>query len=306
MIAYIDRYLGKDNIKTISDHFPEITFTTEEAVAKEAEIIICMQKFFIEHDLDEFPRLRWVQYLMAGYDRFNIAKANAKKILFTTAQDVFSFSIAEDVLAKILLFNRNLRHYHELQKQRKWEPIPKEPELYQATVGILGAGSIARELAIRLKAFDARILCYRKRQEAAAFAEETFWTKSGLIELLERSDYIIVAMPLADATRQLLDREMLQKIRAHALLINIARGEIIDQDALIDCLKAKTLRGAGLDVTTPEPLPPDNELWMLDNVFITPHNASSSPRMRERLLQLVENNLRRYLNNEELRYLVRE
>lgn len=303
MKAYIDaKYLGREYFYKLIGNFKDVIFLTEDDDDQDYEVIISMQSFFQNNDLDRFPHLRWVQILMAGYDKFDLRKAKSKGIRVTTAQDVFSITIAEDVLGKILYFNRNLKHFREMMAKEKWDPIPKEPEIYQSTIGLLGAGSIARELAKRFRAFDTRILCYRKRQLQAPFADETYWDKAGLEKLLEASDYVIVCLPLTEETDGLLDWKMLTKMKSNALFINVARGAIVDQDALIRILKEKKIRGAGLDVTTPEPLDPGNELWHLPNVLITPHNASSSSRMRERLYALICDNLERYLDNKELKY----
>ncbi|MDD4184548.1 MAG: NAD(P)-dependent oxidoreductase, partial [Candidatus Izemoplasmatales bacterium] len=138
----------------------------------------------------------------------------------------------------------------------------------------------------------------------AAFADETYWDQVGLQKLLEQSDYVIVCLSLTEETTHLLDWDMLSRMKSSAILINVARGGIINQEALIKILKEKKIRGAGLDVTTPEPLDPNSELWEMPNVYITPHNASSSIRMRERLYELTRDNLRRYLSNRTIKYLV--
>jgi phosphoglycerate dehydrogenase-like enzyme len=303
--AYIDaKYLGREYFNKLKDDFLEVDFLSDEDDLIDCEVIVAMMRFFSEHDLDEFPKLKWIQLLMAGYDKFDLAKAKAKGILFSTAQDVFSISIAEDVLAKILFFNRNIKHYLEMMDLKKWDPIPRETEIFQSTIGILGAGSIAKELASRFRAFQTKILCYRKQHQKAAFADETYWDQVGLQKLLEQSDYVIVCLSLTEETTHLLDWDTLSRMKSSAILINVARGGIINQEALIKILKEKKIRGAGLDVTTPEPLDPNSELWEMPNVYITPHNASSSIRMRERLYELTRDNLRRYLSNRTIKYLV--
>ena len=186
----------------------------------------------------------------------------------------------------------------------EWNPIRKEPELTGSTVGIVGAGSIGIEVAKRLKSFDTKVIGYKRKAEAVRFFDEIYTGNEGLEIVIRESDYLIIAVPLTKETMHLINKERISWMKSSAVLINVARGKIVDQDALVDALNAGKLRGAGLDVTTPEPLPKDHPLWKMSQVFITPHNASSSPFMQRRLMELVLHNLERYVNNNTVDYII--
>ena len=303
MKVYLDkRVLGEDNVKRLQKMFPDIQFVTGDSHIEDIDIGIIMPRFFQGKDASSFKRLKWIQFLMAGYDDFDFNDFNRKSIVFTNAQNIFSTSIAEDVLTKILFFNRNVNHYLSSMDEGKWDPIREEHEITHSTIGILGSGSIGREIAKRLKPFDVHIIGYRRKNQSLPNFDEIVTGESGLQDLLKKSDYVIIALPLTTKTHHLINERRIAIMKDDVLLINVARGDIIEQKALYEALVNHQIRGAGLDVTSPEPLPKDHPLWSLDNVFITPHNASSSPYMKKRLTKLVMDNLYRYLNDQPLLY----
>lgn len=306
MKIYVEkRMMGKTNYPKLIEKFPMVEFVDNLDENEDVEAMIIMNSTLNKLDLDKYLRLRWIQLLMAGYDNVDINYIKSKRILVTNARDIFSTSIAEDVISKILYFNRNMKYYQDCMYDKVWNPISKEPEIFNSTVAILGSGSIGKELAKRFKAFGVnRIYGYKKSKDKPDNFDEVFNDEEGLDQILKLADYVIVALPLTKDTKKLINEERLQLLKQNALIINVARGDIIDQQALIKCLKQKQIRGAGLDVTTPEPLPKDSELWNLDNVYITPHNASSSPYMKNRLFELTLVNLERFLSNSKLKYLI--
>ena len=305
MRIYIDaRYLGQEHVQQLQSEFAHHDFITDPEHVQTAEVIIAMPGLFLKHNLKEMKHLRFVQLLMAGYDQFDLDLAHRLGIKVANAQDVFSTTIAEDILTKIFFFNRHISHYLQAMKAHEWSPIPKERELMGATFGFVGAGSIASTTAQRLKPFSVRLIAYRKEQRTDPLFDETLWGPEGLDTLLRQADSVIIAIPLTAETTHLLDRRRLLLMKHDALLINVSRGMIIDQDALIDLLREKRIRGAALDVVTPEPLPATSPLWELDNVYITPHNASSSTFMQSRLTAMVEKNLKRLDLGEDPMYLI--
>jgi phosphoglycerate dehydrogenase-like enzyme len=305
MRIYIDaRYLGEEHVQQLQSQFPHHDFFFDQALVGTAEVIIAMPGIFLKHSLEEMKHLRFVQLLMAGFDRFDLDLAHRLGIIVANAQDVFSTTIAEDILTKIFFFNRHVSHYLHAMSTHQWLPIPKERELMGATFGFVGAGSIATTTAQRLKPFSVKLIAYRREQRNHPLFDEVYWGAEGLDALLRQSDYVIVAIPLTSETAHLLDRRRLLLMKNDALLINVSRGMIIDQEALIDMLREKRIRGAALDVVTPEPLPESSPLWELDNVYITPHNASSSTLMQSRLTALVEKNLKRLDLGEDPFYLI--
>ena len=308
MQVYVNKkMMGRVNYPKLISEFPEVDFVDEITDGNNIEVVVCMPDFLVKHDIYKFKNLKWIQYLMAGYDTVNVKKLNEHNILFSNAQDIFSTSIAEDVFTKIFYFNRNVKHYLEAMKDKEWRPIKKEPELTGSVIGILGVGSIGKEIAKRMIPFGVKkIIGYRSQDRQAKYFDEIYTGKSGLYEVIKQSDYLIVALPLNKFTENIINDETLGLMKEDAILINVGRGPLVDQSALIKALQNKKIRGAGLDVTAPEPLPKDSPLWEMENVYITPHNASSSPYMKDRLFQLTVENLRRYIEGEEVKYLIKQ
>jgi D-2-hydroxyacid dehydrogenase (NADP+) len=300
------------NPKTIKpQHFASLKarFSAHEWIgdfdlALEAEVMICNPSFVIPANLDLMPKLQWIHLLMSGYNTIDLADLARRGIALTNSKDVFHIQIAEDVFTKILAINRDAFALYEQMKQRIWKQIPDEPEIYGSTVGIVGAGSIASEIAKRMQAFGAKVFGWRRNPEPAVYFDSMFTGSTGLDDLIRQSDYVIVALPLSKETYHLIEKRRLALMKPTAVLINIARGEIINQDDLIEVLQNKRIRAAGLDVVTPEPLPESSPLWTLSNVYLTPHNASSSVQMFPRMLALIEDNIHRYERNEALLHIV--
>jgi D-2-hydroxyacid dehydrogenase (NADP+) len=307
MKVYIDpKFIIQSSLQEMILRFPQVQFVDDINHPDIEVAMVPWSNFITEENLSKLPKLKWIQLLSAGFDGTDFSLLKRHGITFTNAKDIYHISMAEDVVAKILTLNRNYKVYAENMKQGIWKPIRREPEIYGSTVGILGTGSIAKEIAKRLKAFETTIIGYRKTASPEVFFDETLYGEAGLDDLLKRSDYVIVTLPLNSQTRNLLSREKLALMKTSALFINVARGAIVDQAALTEMVRDGKIRGAGLDVTTPEPLPPDHELWRLPNVIITPHNSSSSPHLLSRLTELMTANLRKYLASETLNFIVKE
>ena len=306
MKIWLDNSTLKDHyVNEISDAFPSHEVITDIKQAKDAVIAIMNPQHVTTSYLDQMPNLKFIKLLTAGYNTIDLENVKQRGIEIAYAQDVFSIQIAEDVIAKILTFNRRLPLYYEHMKNQEWKFERIDHELYQQTVGIIGAGSIGREVAIRLKAFGCYIIGYRRTKTEDSNYDELVYDRHGLEELLKRSDYIVLSLPLSDATKHFIGKNEFELMKKEALLINVARGEVIDQNALIHALNHGLIRGASLDVTTPEPLPNENPLWHAKNVFITPHQASASPKMQERLIREVIQTIHAYVTHKPLTNLIK-
>ncbi|AIO19234.1 Glyoxylate/hydroxypyruvate reductase B [Candidatus Izimaplasma bacterium HR1] len=304
MIVYLDpKLVGKDNFNTLVERYPEIEFVTNIDRKNEIEVLIPFNPNYVMGiNVLEYPNLKWIQYFSAGFDGVDLSHLKANGILFSNAQEIYSKAIAEDVFSKILFFNRSFKHYLQSMKEKKWQPIPNHIELTNSTALILGVGSIGKELAKRFKAFEMTVIGYRRNAKKEANFDKIITLDTDLNTELCNADYVILALPLNEETESMFDKSKLQLMKKDSLLINVARGKIVNQDDLYHTLKNKQIRGAGLDVFDPEPLPSNNPLWELDNVFITPHNASSSIYMQDRLLSLIIMNLDLYLDNKAVNY----
>jgi D-2-hydroxyacid dehydrogenase (NADP+) len=301
MKIWIDMTMLKDeHFEYFVKKYPKITFESNLEKAYDADAIFCMPGVAVKNKLELFPNLKWIQLLTAGYDPVDVDYIHQKNIVLTNAKDVFSIQIAEDVISKILYFNKNIKAYANQMDSGTWKHHKVNHEISLSTIGIIGTGSIGLEVAKRLKAFETNIVGYKRKREELPHFDKIYYGKDGLYQVLKESDYVIISLPLNKDTFHLIGKKELQMMKPSALLINVARGDIVDQDALVEALANKTIRGAGLDVTSPEPLPSDHPLWKLRNVFITPHNSSSGPYMLKRLIDEVDDTLNRYINNETL------
>ena len=293
------RILESKYVEQLKTRFPMVNFV--DVIDPGIDAAIVYPNFLNKDNLSVLPKLKWAQSLIVGYNVVDQATMKAKNIIFTNAKDVYAITIAEDIITKILVINRNVKKYVHQMDEGIWKPHRFEPEIYGSTVGFLGSGSLANAAASRLKAFGARLITYRKSDLPNPVFDETYTGEAGLKRVLEQSDYVVITLPLNENTNHLIDAEKLSWMKKEALLINVGRGEVVDQNALIQALQQGNLRGAGLDVMVPEPLPKESPLWYMDNVYITPHNAPSSPFMMSRLYDLVEDNIGRFLEQKPLK-----
>ena len=263
-------------------------------------------------------RLRWVHSATSGVERALTPAARERGIIVTNARGVFTRPIAEHVLMLILAISRRLPQLLELQRERTWQPL-EGLELRELTVGVIGYGSIGRAVASLAGAFGARVIAQRRHpgsvdavaaqgetedpDEAFPFraAPERIVGPDGLHDLLAASDIVVLAAPLTPETEGMIDGAALAAMRPDAWIINVARGRLIDDRALLDALIDHRIGGAALDTFREEPLPMTSPLWDLPNVIVTPHTAWSSARVLDRSVNLFCDNLRRFALGEPLR-----
>ncbi|MCX7855515.1 MAG: D-2-hydroxyacid dehydrogenase [Anaerolineae bacterium] len=244
------------------------------------------------------PNLRWVHTISAGVDHLLFPELRESDTILTNASGVFNIPIAETVVAYILAVVKRLPEFWARQREHRWEKLPLR-ELRDLTVGIIGLGDIGAEVARLCRAFGMRVLGLRRRPAPSDIADEVM-PPDRLHDLLARSDFVVIAVPLTAETRGMIGRAELAAMKPDAWLINISRGAIVDEEALIEALREGRIGGACLDVFVQEPLPPESPLWDLPNVIITPHNSWSSPHIEEREIDLFLENLRRYVAGEPL------
>jgi phosphoglycerate dehydrogenase-like enzyme len=260
------------------------------------------------------PRLTWVHSATSGVERALTPAARERGLIVTNARGVFSRPIAEYVLMMILAVSRRLPQLLELQRERTWQPL-EGAELRDVTVGIVGLGSIGRAVGALATAFGCRVVAVRRRPdgdtsgpagdaaEDRSFGEVMLDRVGGpdtLPELLAESDFIVLAAPLTPETEDMIDADRLAMVKPGAWLINVARGRLIDERALLRALRDGPLGGAVLDTFRDEPLPPMSSFYDLPNVIVTPHTAWSSGRVLDRSVELFCDNLRRFATGEPL------
>ncbi len=259
------------------------------------------------------PRLTWVHSATSGVERALTPASRERGLIVTNARGVFSRPIAEYVLMMILAVSRRLPQLLELQRERTWQPL-EGAELRDVTVGIVGYGSIGRAVAGLASSFGCRIIAVRRHSELESASRPTdVEGPAGIEPLLDRvggpetlpdllaeSDFIVLAAPLTPETENLIDAEALARIKPGAWLINVARGRLIDERALLRALRDGELGGAVLDTFRDEPLPPMSSFYDLPNVIVTPHTAWSSGRVLDRSVELFCDNLRRFASGDGL------
>ncbi|MDZ5811400.1 D-2-hydroxyacid dehydrogenase [Halorubrum sp. AD140] len=261
----------------------------------EAEIVIT--RALDDTLLTEATELKWVQALNAGVDHYNLTHMRDRGIMLTNASGVHAFPAAEQVLAYMLLFERNLLQGIHRQRRHEWRHFGGG-ELSGTTVGIIGVGEIGGAVATRAAAFGMDTLGMRRNPDRSHEAIDKMLGPDRLHELLARSKYVVLTCPLTDDTRGLLGATEFESMRSDAVVVNVARGEVIDQQALAASLQNGKIGGAALDVQTPEPLPEESPLWTLSNVVITPHMAGSSPKYLDRCADIFLSNYEHYLQGE--------
>ncbi len=251
------------------------------------------------------PNLRWVHSATAGVERVLTPQARQHGLVITNARGVFSEPIAEYVLMMILAVVRRLPQLLELQRERTWQPL-EASEMREVTVGIVGLGSIGLEVAHLAHRFGASVVATRKGDAVGGSPSTPGAASSAkldgvevlpaeaLDDLLARSDFVVLALPLTPTTEDLFDAERLARVKPGAWLINVARGRLVNEQALVRALHDGPLGGAVLDTFREEPLPPESPLWGVPNLIVTPHTSWSSGRVLDRSVELFCDNLRRY------------
>jgi len=259
------------------------------------------------------PRLTWVHSASAGVERALTPAARERGIVITNARGVFSRPIAEYVLMMILAVSRRLPGLLELQRERTWQPL-EGVELRDVTIGIVGLGSIGRAVGALATAFGCRVVAVRRHMEAdsrpAATDDDSPASRDLVLdrvggpetlpELLAEADFVVLAAPLTPETEDMINAEAIARMKPTAWLINVARGRLIDERALLAALREGRLGGAVLDTFRDEPLAPSSPFYELSNVIVTPHTSWSSSRVLDRSVELFSDNLRRYAAGEPL------
>jgi phosphoglycerate dehydrogenase-like enzyme len=258
------------------------------------------------------PRLAWVHSASAGVERALTPASRERGIVITNARGVFSRPIAEYVMMMILAVRRKLPGLLELQRERTWQPL-EGGELRDVTVGIVGLGSIGRAVGALATAFGCRVVATRRRPDAPTGAAESareFSFGEAMLDrvggpetlpaLLAESDFVVLAAPLTAETENMIDADTLAAMKPGSWLINVARGRLIDERALIRALRDGPMGGAILDTFRDEPLQPSSPFYDLPNVIVTPHTSWSSSRVLDRSVELFCDNLRRFAAGEPL------
>ncbi|QLG47762.1 D-2-hydroxyacid dehydrogenase [Natrinema halophilum] len=230
----------------------------------------------------------------AGTGHLPLDSLEKRGIAVTNASGVHGPNIGEHVIGAILQFTRRFHVGARRQRRREWRHY-KAYELHGSTVTIVGLGAIGTAVCKRLEPFGVETIGVRYTPEKGGPTDEVVGFEGDAFDdALARTDYLVLACPLTEMTRGLIDADAFVTMDPETVLVNVARGPVVDTDALVDALRSSWIRGASLDVTDPEPLPESHPLWTFENVQITPHNAGHTPKYYDRLADIVAENVRRF------------
>ena len=253
------------------------------------EGVIC-NGIFLSHPIDQFANLKFIQLTSAGFDRVPMEYVKENNIEIHNARSVYSIPMAEFAISGILQLVKQSRFFYENQKQHIWEKSRTLGELAGKRAVIVGAGNIGSEVAKRLKAFDVTVVGIDITTD-----ERPYFDKIELLatldEQLKTADIVVLTLPLTDDTKGIFNKSKFDLLKYGAIFVNIARGQLVVENDLIDALNEKRLSGAVLDVFETEPLEKESPLWDMDNVIITPHNSFVGEGNIDRLNEVVRRNL---------------
>ena len=251
------------------------------------------------------PRLEWVQGIGAGVEQFAKAGVLRDRVIVTNASGLSAPSMAEFVMGRLLQIWKRLREIEDHQRAHRY--LQTYGRTFSgSTIGIVGMGSIGRAVAERARAFGARVLAMKRSDptpEESVLADR-FYRVAELAEMLAECDAVVLAAPATAETRHLIDADALSALRPGAVLVNVARGSLVDERALAQALRSGHLAAAALDVFEEEPLPAESELWDLPTAYLSAHSSVSTDRYIDDVFDLFEENLTRYIAGEALRNVV--
>jgi phosphoglycerate dehydrogenase-like enzyme len=295
-----ERFSGLDTgISSIAVRDPE---TLEDRVG-EANVLVISGLW---HDglLDRAGKLRFIQAIGAGTDQFPLEELKKRGIRLASARGVNYRAVAEHAMALILTLSRRLPEARDNQAKRVWRGMigdlsRREDELGGKTLLVIGLGQIGGRLAQLAKAFEMRVVGLRRDPAAGRGAADSVHAMGEFKSLLPEADFVALTCPLTKETEKLVDAEALARMKPSAYLVNIARGRVVDEEALVESLAARRIAGAGIDVTAEEPLAPNSPLWGMDHVLLTPHSAGETRRYEDNVIEILRDNLGRLRRGEE-------
>ncbi|MCC5909966.1 MAG: phosphoglycerate dehydrogenase [Clostridiaceae bacterium] len=294
---------GEEKMEAIRKLGYEIMMANEKEIAytedmSEVEVLVCYNPFNTL-DINKMENLKWIQLSSIGIDQTPKEIIKKKEIQLTNNKGGYSIPMGEWVLLKMLEIYKKSYKFYGQQQKKLWKINTGLLELYRKRIGFIGTGSIAIESAKRLQGFEAHVVGVNTKGTKVQHFEKCYPIDK-LQEVLKTCDIVVLTIPYTEKTHHLIDKEELKSMKKDAVLINVSRGSIINEKALIEHLKEGELMGAALDVFEEEPLAIDSELWGMENVIITPHNSWISEMRHERRFRIIYENMKRYKEKEEL------
>jgi phosphoglycerate dehydrogenase-like enzyme len=253
-------------------------------------------------------RLRWIHSPAAAVHQLMFPELVRSDVIVTNAREVHGPVVAEHAIALVLALAKRLPQAMSYQRQkvwaqqRLWDERPRPREVAGSNVLVIGMGSIGREFTARAKALGMNVLAVRENPGKGTSGADAVYATADLDQALPLADYVLLCTPVTPATTGLMNRERIALMKPDSYLINVGRGPLVEEPALLDALTRRVIAGAALDVFMEEPLPRDSKLWSLDNLLITPHTAAVTEKLWQRHYQLIHENMKRYLQGLPLLY----
>lgn len=296
-----------DEIKRISElGYHVITKNENEIIYndkfKDVEILICYSPFKTL-DIGKMKNLKWIQLSSVGFDMIPVNTVIDNKITVTNNKGGYSIPIAEWIVMSILELMRKSKYFYNNQEKKVWKWQLDLVELYHKKICFIGTGSIAREAAIRLKSFETEIIGFNTTGKCAEYFDRCYSIKN-IKSYISDYDVVVLAVPGTEDTTHIINADIISCMKEGVFFVNISRGSIVSEKALISALECGKIKGAALDVFENEPLEQDNPLWNMQNVIVTPHNSWVSELKDKRRYEIIFENLKRYKNQEKLMNIV--
>ncbi len=289
---------SQEQLQTINDLGIEVSFLQQEkeslpVPASSIDAVVC-NGLFLYHYLDEFTSLKYIQLTSAGFDRVPLDAIKEKGIIINNARGVYSTPMAEWALGRILEHYKHFGTFNLAQQNKEWNKDRDVKEINGTRTAIVGAGNIGQEVAKRLSIFGSTVIGYDVFFGSRPNFEDVHHVDA-LASEIQDYDIVVLTAPLTDETRHMISRSILESMKKDAILVNIARGGLVDTAALMDVLQERPDLFAALDVFEEEPLSSESMLWSLPNVAVSPHNSFVSNGNNERMFSVIYNNLKQYL-----------
>ena len=285
-----------------------VHITTDEKLTKMIPELDILTTYHIKETSfsNAIAQLKWIHFGVAGLEHSLFPKLLKSKTTITNASGVHAGPISEFVISTILYFAKQFKDcqkFMQTENWTQWQVAKQMIQLKGKTIGIIGFGSLGKAIAKKAKAFDMKVIATRRLQKKVEHKKtvDELIPVSNLSHLLKNSDFVVIACPLTPVTKNMIGKRELSEMKSTAFIINIARGEIINEAALINALQNKTLAGAALDVFEKEPLPKESPLFALDNVFLSPHISGNFPEYQHDVMVQFADNLNRYLAGKDLK-----
>ena len=309
MNVVMDQNLGEGFVDDLRASFPDVTFhvatTPEERMQHISDADVILGSLTREAFLAA-RRLRWIHNVGTGIDGYGtIPELVNSDVILTNARGPHANPMADHVLAMMLSLAHRLPEHWEDQKAHRWDDkkyFRRFVEMSGRTLGILGLGDIGMAVARRGHGFGMEVYAADRHYIPRPSDVKEIWGIERLDDLLRISDWFVVTVPLTKETRGMIDHRRIGLLKQGAHVIVISRGNIVDEEALIEGLRSGRIAGAGLDVVAQEPLPSDSPLWDMDNVILSPHDSAVTPELWEGRREIFKENLRRFLANEPFLY----